>query len=93
MRKQKREISVTVNIFPEDDMYVAQCLEVPIASQGGSVEEAQHNLLEAFTLWLETASVNEIDKCLPQSAYNGKVVFTTHLKVPYYGQAASAIGR
>ena len=34
----------------EDDWYIAQCLEVDIASQGQSAEEALRNLGEALRL-------------------------------------------
>ncbi len=44
----------------EGDWYVATCPEVDIASQGHTVEEAKHNLLEAVQLFLETADPKEI---------------------------------
>ncbi len=40
----------TASITQEDDWYIAQCLEVDIASQGDSEEEALHNLSEALAL-------------------------------------------
>jgi predicted RNase H-like HicB family nuclease len=49
----------TASITPEGDWYVAQCLEVDIASQGESEDEALVNLSEAlalhFTLPVATA--------------------------------------
>ncbi len=44
----------------EDDMYVALCPELDIASQGTSIEEAKSNLTEAVELFLETADESEI---------------------------------
>lgn len=41
------------NIIKEDDWYVAQCLEVEIASQGKTREEAINNLREALELHFE----------------------------------------
>ena len=36
----------------EEDWYVAQCLEVDVASQGQTVQEALKNLAEAVELYL-----------------------------------------
>jgi predicted RNase H-like HicB family nuclease len=44
----------------EDDGYVALCPEFDIASQGSTIEEARTNLIEALTLFFETAGANEI---------------------------------
>ena len=44
----------------EGDGYVALCPELDIASQGSTVEEARANLIEALTLFFETASPSEI---------------------------------
>jgi len=40
-------------IWLEDDWYIAQCLEVDVASQGRSREEALDNLREALELYFE----------------------------------------
>ncbi|MGA7524325.1 MAG: type II toxin-antitoxin system HicB family antitoxin [Acidobacteriaceae bacterium] len=47
----KRPFSATV--WREGDWYVAQCLEVDVASQGETEEEALSNLKEALELHLE----------------------------------------
>lgn len=44
----------------EGEWYVATCPELDIASQGRTVEEANHNLYEAVQLFLETADPKEI---------------------------------
>jgi predicted RNase H-like HicB family nuclease len=46
----------TAAVTKEADWYVAQCLEVDVASQGKSVEEALDNLREALALYLEDAT-------------------------------------
>lgn len=43
----------TASIWREDDWFIAQCLEVDVASQGESEEEALINLREAVELYLE----------------------------------------
>ena len=45
--------TLTAAVHPEDDWYVAQCLEVDVASQGTTVDEALANLREAVTLYLD----------------------------------------
>ena len=43
----------TASVWPEDDMYVAQCLQVNVASQGKTEDEALANLQEALELYFE----------------------------------------
>ena len=43
----------TAAITSEDGWYVARCLEVEVASQGESIEEALANLKEALELYFE----------------------------------------
>ena len=47
----------TVAVTPEDGWYVARCLEVEVASQGESFEEALDNLKEALELYFEDTPV------------------------------------
>ncbi len=42
-------------VWQEDDLFVAQCLEVDVASQGTSEAEAIENLREALELYFEDA--------------------------------------
>ena len=44
---------LTAAINKEDDMFVAQCLEVDVASQGDTIESALANLKEALELYFE----------------------------------------
>ncbi len=44
----------TASIWQEDDWFIAQCLEVDIASQGESEESALDNLIEALELYFES---------------------------------------
>ena len=43
----------TASVYREDDAYVAQALEVDVASQGESVDDALANLREALELYFE----------------------------------------
>jgi predicted RNase H-like HicB family nuclease len=41
---------VTANIWREDEWFVAQCVEVDVASQGSTEDEALENLRDALEL-------------------------------------------
>ncbi len=43
----------TAFLYKEEELYVAECLEVGTASQGDTIEEALANLKEATELYLE----------------------------------------
>jgi predicted RNase H-like HicB family nuclease len=43
----------TASVWQEDSWFIAQCLEVDIASQGKSEQEALANLAEALELYFE----------------------------------------
>jgi predicted RNase H-like HicB family nuclease len=45
--------TLTAALQREEDWYVAQCLEVDVASQGPTIDEALANLSEAVELYLE----------------------------------------
>jgi predicted RNase H-like HicB family nuclease len=45
--------SFTAAVHREEDWYVAQCLEVDVASQGPTIDEALANVGEAVELYLE----------------------------------------
>ena len=53
---------MTAIIEREDDGFVALCPELDIASQGESIEAARANLIEALTLFFETASPSEVSR-------------------------------
>jgi predicted RNase H-like HicB family nuclease len=66
---------LTAFIHREEDMYVAICPELDIASQGESVEAARDNLQEAVELFFECAPDTEV-----QSRLGGET-FVTHFEV------------
>ena len=43
----------TASISQEGELFVAQCLEIDVASQGKSEDDAINNLKEALELYLE----------------------------------------
>ena len=69
-------LRLTAIIEREDDGFVSLCPELDIASQGSSIEEARANLVEALSLFFETADKSEI-----ASRFHGEV-FVTQVEVP-----------
>jgi len=67
---------MTAIIEGEDDGFVALCPELDIASQGASIEEARANLVEALTLFFETASPSERSRRFQSE------VFVTRVEIP-----------
>ena len=67
---------MTAIIEREDDGYVALCPELDVASQGTSIEEARDHLIEALTLFFETASPSEVSRRVQSE------VFVTQVAVP-----------
>jgi len=67
---------LTAIIEREDDGFVALCPEFDVASQGATIEEARANLVEALTLFLETASPSEVARRFHSE------VFVTQVEVP-----------
>jgi predicted RNase H-like HicB family nuclease len=45
--------TLTAALHREEDWYIAQCLEVDVASQGHTIDEALTNLAKAVELYLE----------------------------------------
>lgn len=45
--------TLTASVWREGDWFVAQCLEVDVASQGATEAEALENLREALELYFE----------------------------------------
>ena len=55
------EYRLSVLVSKEGIWYVARGVEVELASQGKTIEEAVSNLREAFELWLKHAEPDEIE--------------------------------
>jgi predicted RNase H-like HicB family nuclease len=72
----QRNQRLTAIIEREDDAFVSLCPELDIASQGSSIEEARANLIEALTLFFETADPSEVTRRFHNE------VFVTQVEVP-----------
>jgi predicted RNase H-like HicB family nuclease len=61
--------SLTAVVRPEDDMFVALCPELDIASQGETRDAAIANLREAVELFFDCASDDEVKRRLGGDVY------------------------
>jgi predicted RNase H-like HicB family nuclease len=64
---------LTAIIEREDDVYVALCPELDIASQGETVETARMNLVEALELFFESADPSEVARRLHSEVFVTRV--------------------
>jgi len=67
---------LTAIIEREDEGFVSLCPELDIASQGSSIEEARGNLIEALSLFFETADPSEVARRFRSE------IFVTQVEVP-----------
>jgi predicted RNase H-like HicB family nuclease len=59
-----RTIRLTAAVTRDDGWYVARCLEVEVASQGRTIDEALANLREALELYFEDEPVPETSEAI-----------------------------
>lgn len=53
-------VRFTATITPDEEWYVARCIEVEVTSQGRTIDEALANLKEALELYFEDEPAPEI---------------------------------
>jgi predicted RNase H-like HicB family nuclease len=53
MQEPATTLHLTAVVTPDDDWFMARCVEVPVVSQGATVDEALANLTEALELYFE----------------------------------------
>lgn len=71
-----QSLRLTAIIEREDEGFVSLCPELDIASQGPSIEEARANLIEALSLFFETADPSEVARRFRNE------IFVTQVEVP-----------
>lgn len=54
LRKQNRLIVLTGVLWPEDDQWVAQCIELDIATSGKTADDAHEELVDAIAAYVNT---------------------------------------
>lgn len=53
---------IKYEVYPEDGIYVARCLDLDVASDGATDEEALANLREAIELYFERNAEAALDQ-------------------------------
>lgn len=91
---QTNEFIFTGIILKEDERYTAFCPELDVASEGNTSDEASKNLLEAVTLYLETAIEANLPYLRPvppnedpRVTNTGSIIKTFNLKVDFQVKA------
>ena len=74
-----------------EDIYVALCLELDIAGQGETVEQAKQSVSDAVESFFAAAAPSEIERRLPFRASRGTDLFLTSIEVSL-GQTARLVG-
>jgi len=59
---------IQVKIFKGEKYYVAECLDLPVVSQGKTLDEVVANIKEAIELHLEDEDLKELE-ILPTSRF------------------------
>lgn len=67
-------MNLTARIWHEDGLFVAECLELGLASQGTTTQDAFDNLKEATELLLECADEAEIQSRLSGNLHDRQEV-------------------
>jgi hypothetical protein len=65
----------TATVWKEDDWYIAQCLDVDVASQGKSEEQAIDNLREALELYFSPPYAGTVPNVPPVLDAKGSMVW------------------
>ena len=65
-----QQLNIKVEIFKEDDIYVALCPSLNVSSFGESIEEAKKSLVEALEIFIEECSeMGTLDQVLEESGF------------------------
>ena len=63
------DVDFHILIEKENDLYSALCLELDVASQGETIQEAKRNIREAIELYLESVvEAGEEEDFIPRAA-------------------------
>lgn len=52
--------SFAISIVPEDEWFIARCPELNVTSQGRSLAEAEDNIREAISVYIESFGLEDI---------------------------------
>ena len=64
------QLNIKVEVFREDDLYVALCPQLNVSSFGETIEEAKKSLVEAVEIFIEECSeMGTLDEVLEESGF------------------------
>ena len=70
---------IQVHVYKGEKQYVAECLDLPVVTQGKTLDEVAHNIKEAIELHLEGEKLEDFDL-----APNPSVLLNFELDTPVY---------
>ncbi|MFO8009552.1 MAG: type II toxin-antitoxin system HicB family antitoxin [Dehalococcoidia bacterium] len=53
--------SIKAFVYKGHDYYVAECMDIPVVTQGKTLDETMSNLQEAVSLHLEVEDLSDLD--------------------------------
>jgi predicted RNase H-like HicB family nuclease len=62
MNAMKRR-TIQVRIFRGESKYVADCMDLPVVTEGDTLDETVANIREAVALYLEDENLSELGFC------------------------------
>ncbi len=66
-------LNIKVEVFEEDDLYVALCPSLNVSSFGESVDEAKKSLVEAVKIFIDECSeMGTLNEVLEESGFTRK---------------------
>ena len=72
---------IQVHIYKGDKYYIAECLDLPVVTQGKTLDELVYNLQEAISLQLEGENLSDFDlAAAPSVLANLEVDSLVHAK-------------
>lgn len=67
------QLNIKIEVFKEDDLYVALCPSLNVSSFGKSIDEAKKSLVEAVEIFIEECSeMGTLDGVLEESGFTRK---------------------
>ncbi len=68
-----QQLNIKVEVFKEDDLYVALCPSLNVSSFGETIEEAKKSLIEAVEIFIEECSeMGTLEEVLEESGFTRK---------------------
>lgn len=77
--KKMRKPGFHALVWKEEGLYVSQCLEIELASQGRTKKEALANLEEALELFLEEENTSNLNGLFLDKAELHRITINRHL--------------